>query len=136
MLRGRVPLSKLERNKAMVTEKTLMKFGLTNDSDKSKLKEMFKDNSKLREVHIDIYPDNPLDVSPMPFMLLLRTIEKKAVVENRDSRFIIKKNDRFNTYIMNVLLSEITECYYEISEGCFEFILKIQNVYYRITVLN
>lgn len=120
----------------MVTEKTLMKFGLTNDSDKLKLKEMFKDNSKLREVHIDIYPDNPLVASSMPFMLLLRTIEKKTVVENRDGRFIIKKNDRFNTYIMNVLLSEITECYYEISKGCFEFILKIQNVYYRITVLN
>lgn len=127
---------KLERNAAMVTERTLMKFGLTNDKDKSKLKEMFKDGSKLKEIHIDIYPDNPLDVSSIPFMLLLRTIEKRAVVENRDGRFVIKKNDRFNTYIVNVLFSEITECYYEISEGCFEFILKIQNVYYRITVLN
>lgn len=134
MLRGETPIYIVRKECNMVTEKTLIKFGLIEN--KLKLKEMFKDNTKLKEIHIDIYPDNPLIASSMPFILLLRTIEERVMVENNDDRFIIKRNDRFNTHIINILFSEIEECYYKILDRCFEFILKIQNIYYRITVFN
>lgn len=121
----------------MIIEKTLMKFGLINDENNLQLKEIFKNNLVLKEIHIDIYPENPLITSYAPFMLLLRAIEKRVTVSNDGDRLIIKNNvDKFETYFMNILFSEIKECYYKIMDGCSEFILNIQNIYYRITVLN
>ena len=124
----------------MVTEQTIQtitKLGFTKDENNTKLNEIFKDNAKLKEVHIDCYPTNPLISSPLPYMLLLRTIEKKMLVKNSGTRFVLKKNvDGYDTYFMNVLLSDIKECYYSVSNGFSEFILNIQNIYYRITVFN
>ena len=113
-----------------------MKFGLVKDENNSQLKEIFKNDLKLKEIHIDVYPENPLISSSTPFMLLLRTIEKNAMVSNDESRIVLKKNDMHETHFMNVLFSEITECCYKVSDGFSEFILSIQNIYYRITVFN
>ena len=120
----------------MVNEQTLVKFGLIEDKDNLKLKEIFKDKAKVKEIHIDIYPRNPLISSLEPLMLLLRTIENNAIVLSDGNRLVLKRNDRYESYFINVLFSEITECYYKISEGSSEYILNIQNIYYRITVLN
>lgn len=122
----------------MITEETLMKFGFIKDeSSLLKLKEIFKDNVKLKEVHIDTYTENPLIASSAPFMLLLRTIEKKTMVSNDENRLILRKVvDKFETYFMNILFSEITECYYKDTDVYFEFIINIQNIYYRITIFN
>lgn len=122
----------------MVVENTMMKFGFKKDGNSnSKLNEVFKDNIKLKEIHIDVYPTNPLTSSSTPFTLLLRTIEKKMLVKNSGTRLVLKKNvDGYETHFMNVLLSEVAECYYKITKGCSEFILNIQNIYYRITVFN
>lgn len=121
----------------MVTDKTLRKFGLTKDVHNLKLKEVFKNNTKLKEIHIDVYPENPLITSSAPFMLLLRTIEKNAIVSNDESSLILKRNDEYKTYFMNVLLSEINECYYKTNGWSYsEFIINIQNIYYRINILN
>lgn len=120
----------------MIIEETLMKFGLTKDEDNFQLKEVFKNNLKLKEIHIDIYQENPLISSPAPFMLLLRTIEKNATISNVDGRLVLMRNDGFGTYFMNILFSEIEECYYKDVHGSSEFILNIQNIYYKITVFN
>lgn len=122
----------------MVANKTLTKLGFTKDeSNISKLNEVFKDNAKLKEIHIDVYPTNPLISSSTPFMLLLRAIEKKMLVKNSGARLVLKKRiDSFDTYFMNITLSEINECYYKSIDGYSEFILNIQNIYYRITVFN
>lgn len=121
----------------MTAEQTMTKLGFTKDEKNAKLNKIFKDNIKLKEIHIDIYPTNPLVPSPMPYMLLSRTIEKKILVKNSGTRLVLKKNiDGYDTYFMNILLSEINECYYSTSNGFFEFILNIQNIYYRITVFN
>ncbi len=120
----------------MVTKHTLIKFGLTKDEDNLKLKEVFKDNIRFKEIHIDAYPENPLIATTALFMLLLRTIEKNAIVSNDGDRLIIKRNDKYKTHFMNVLFSNITECYYKVYNGYFEFILNIQNIHYRIIVLN
>ena len=121
----------------MVAEKTLMKLGFTKDENNAKLNEALKDNIKLKEIHIEIYPSNPLISSSIPYMLLSRTIEKKILVKNSGNRLVFKKNvDGYDTYFMNILFSEIKECCYKESGGYFEFILNIQNIYYRITVFN
>ena len=121
----------------MVSEKILNKLGFKKDENNIKLEEIFKDNVKLKEVHIDIHATNPLASSSAPFMLLLRTIEKKILVKNSGSRLVLRKVvDGRDTYFMNVLLSEIRECYYKNVDDYSEFILNIQNIYYRITVLN
>ena len=122
---------------SMVAEQTITKLGFVKDEKNTKLNEIFKDNTKLKEIHIDVYPTNPLISSSTPFMLLLRTIEKKILVKNSGSRLVLKKVvDRYDTYFMNVVLSEIKECYYKSIDGYSEFILNIQNIYYRITVFN
>ena len=120
----------------MVTENTLMKFGLTKDENNLTLKEVFKDNIKLKKIHIDIYSENPIISSSESFMLLLRVIEANAMVSNDNSRIILKRDDKYKTHLMNILHSKITECYYKISDYYFEFILNVQNTYYKITVLN
>lgn len=122
----------------MVAEKTLTKLGFAKDEkNNSKLNEVFKDNIKLKEIHIDVYPTNPLTSSSTSFVLLLRTIEKKMLVKNSGTRLVLKKSvDGYETHFMNVLFSEIAECYYKVVGGYSEFILNIQNIYYRITVFN
>lgn len=121
----------------MVAENILTKLGFTRDENKTKLNEIFRDNAKLKEIHIDVYPTNPLVSSSTPFMLLLRTIEKKMLVKNSGSRLVLKKVvSGYDTYFMNIMLSEIKECYCKSIDGYFEFILNIQNIYYRITVFN
>lgn len=120
----------------MATEK-MLKLGFVKDEKNTKLNEIFKDNIKLKEIHIDVYPTNPLISSPIPYMLLLRTIEKKMLVKNSGTRLVLKKNvDNYDTHFMNVVLSEIKECYYKSIDGYSEFILNIQNIYYRITIFN
>lgn len=121
----------------MAAEQTMMKLGFVKDEKNMKLNEIFVNNIKLKEIHIDCYSTNPLASSSTPYMLLLRTIEKKMLVKNSGIRLVLKKNiDGYETHFMNVLLSEITDCYYKIANDCFEFILNIQNTYYRITVFN
>ena len=119
----------------MVTENTLIKFGFVKESNGSQLKQSIKDSGKLKEVHIDVYPENPF-ASSDSFMLLLRASEANATISIDEGRLVFKKNDKYETHFMNVLISKITECFYKISEGYSEFILNIQNVYYKITVLN
>lgn len=118
----------------MITE-IITKFGFVKDDDSLRLKELFKDNTKFKEVHIDIYPDNPF-VSSKSFMLLLRTFENDVTVSNDSNRVILKKNDTYETHFVNILFSKITECFVKISETCSELILNVQNIYYKITVLN
>ena len=117
----------------MVIEETLINFGFTKDKDNLRLKELLKRNIQLKELHIDIYPDNPLNTDSS-YMLLLRMDEKNVTVESDGNRIILKKNDKCDTYISNILLSKIKECYYKILETYSEFIVNIQNIYYKITV--
>ena len=119
----------------MNTEKTLMEFGFIKEEDDLRLKKMLKNKNKLKEVHIDIYPENPIIFSDS-FELLLRMSEKNVKILVDNDRLIFKKNDRHGTYFVNVLISKITECFSKIQDDCSEFILKIQNIYYKVTILN
>lgn len=120
----------------MITNETLMKFGLTKDVNNSKLREVLNCGNKLKEVHIDVYTENPLISSATPFTLLLRTTEKNATVGNSELRLVLEKNDTYKTHFMSVLFSKITECFFRVYEGFTEFILNVRNIYYKITVFN
>lgn len=119
----------------MVTEDILTKYGFVNEKDYSKLIEIIRNADRLIEVHIDTYPENPL-LSSYPHMLLLRTVEKKARILVEDDRLIFKRDDMYGTHFVNVLISKIKECFSKITGDCDEYILNIQNTYYRITVFN
>ena len=119
----------------MVTKETLVKFGL-KEKTALQLKEVLKSFTNLQEVYIDIYPENPLINSSTPFMLLLRTTDKNVLVENDKERLILKRNDEYNTYLMNILYSEINECYVKCTRHSIELIINVQNIYYKIFVLN
>ena len=119
----------------MIAEKSFMKYGFINDIEKTKLKEILKDKIILKDVHIDIYPENPLNSSTL-FMLLLRAYEKNVKVLNDNNRIVLIKNNKDKTCIMNILISKITECLFRIYENSIEFILNIQNTYYRVTIFN
>ena len=118
----------------MVIEDIFMKYGFVKEENDSHLKDMIKSKDKIKEVYIDIYPENPFIASD--FSLLLRTHEKNAKILIDDNRLIFKRNDRSETYFVNVLISKITECFSKIGEDYSEFILKIQNAYYKVTILN
>lgn len=119
----------------MDTKNTFVKFGFVKDENNLQLKKILKDNIKIKQIHIDTYFDNPL-VSSSAFMLLLRAVEKNVVISNNGDRLILKKNDTYTTCFMNILFSKITECLFKNCENCLEFILNIQNIYYKITVFN
>jgi hypothetical protein len=119
----------------MVMEDTLTKYGFVNEKDYSKLIEIIRNANRLVEVHIDTYPENPL-LSSDSYMLLLRTVEKKARILVEDDRLIFKRNDIYGTHFVNVLISKIKECFCKMTGDCDEYILNIQNIWYKITILN
>lgn len=112
----------------------ITKYGFIKEENDLHLKNMIKNKDKFKEVYIDIYPENPFTSSN--FSLLLRTYEKNVRVLIDGDRLIFKRDDEYETCFVNVLVSKITECFSKISEGYYEFILKIQNVYYKVTILN
>lgn len=119
----------------MVTNETLTKFGFIKDENNSRLKEVFQSNSKLKEVYIDIYPSNPM-VSSNDFELLLRAQDDNVVTLNDNNRLILKKCNKYETHILNILFSSIYDCYVKGDVNYCELILNVQNIYYKITILN
>lgn len=122
--------------KGMIIEQAIEQFALIKDVDNSNLKGMLKNNTRLKEIHIDTYPENPLITSSKPFVLLLRAVEKNVIITYDEKRIILKKNNQDETCFMNVPYSEITECYCKVLDNYYEFILNIQNTYYKITIFN
>lgn len=119
----------------MMAERTLTKIGFIKDENNLQLNKVFKNDTMLKKIHIDVYPENPATMSAMPFMLLLRTIEKGVVVNNDGNRLILKKTvEGFETHFMNIILSKMTECYCKMGNGCTEFVINVHNIFYKITV--
>lgn len=113
----------------------MIKYGFVKDENCIQFNKVFKNNNKLKEIHIDIYQDNPF-ASTSAFMLLLRAIEYNVEVMTDGNRIILRKCDKCKTYLINILCPNILECFSKTSENCIEFILNIQNIYYKITILN
>lgn len=124
---------------SMINEETLIKFGFVKEDNdlflrqiknKDELKEMH-----IKEIHIDTYSEDPFAPSSY-FTLLLRASEKNAIILISKDRIIFKRNDKYKTHFVNVPISKIIECYSKTEKDYSEFILNIQNIYYKITILN
>ena len=121
----------------MIDEQTLMKFGFFKDKNNSWLKQVLQDGIKIKEIHIETYPNNPLIASSASYILLSRTIETNVIVSHKENnRLVLHKNDRYVTYLTNIPFDEIIECYYKNWNDCSEFILNIQNIYIRLFISN
>ena len=120
----------------MTIEQTLINLGFTKREMNlclHKAESIFN----LKEVYIEVYPESPFD-SSATFMLALRASEKNATASLGFDRIVLKKNDTNKTHVINILATKINECYYK---GCpnysyGEFILNIQNIWYKITIFN
>lgn len=117
-----------------MNSRALIKCGFSKDENNFKLTEIFQDNTKFKEVHIDIYSSNPFNRLALP-VLMLRRSEKNATVSNDGKSIIIKSNDRCNTYIAELLFDFINESFHkENFEDSFDFILNCQNIFYKFTI--
>lgn len=137
VLRGGALLYIVRKVNCMTTEQAFKKFGFVKEDIGLYLNKMslLKNSVKLKEIHIDVYPESPF-VSSSCFSLILRASEKNAMISVEGDRIIFKKNDAYETHFVNVLASKVIECFAKISDGCYEFILNVQNIYYKITILN
>lgn len=117
-----------------MNNKALIRCGFSKDENSLKLAEIFRDNTKLKEIHIDIYSNNPFDNVVAP-VLMLRCNEKNVSVSNNGESIIIKKDNKYNTYIAEILLDAINDSYFKMNfENSFDFILNCQNIYYKVTI--
>lgn len=108
--------------------------GFSKDKDNLKLLEIFKDNTEFKEVYIDIYSSDPFNKTILP-VLILRRNANNVIISNNNKSVIIKANDKYNTYITELVLNNINEIYYkEDFKNNFNFILNYQNIFYKITI--
>ena len=121
----------------MNVEKTFNEFGFTKEEFALYLEKMslLKNSVKLKEIYIDIYSECPF-ASQSCFMLILKSSEKNATISVEGDRIIFKKNDTYETHFVNVLASKVIECFSKKTDGRYEFILNVQNIYYKITIFN
>ena len=121
----------------MITENTLMKFGFIKEKLDTYLNKMslLKNSVKLKEIYIDVYLESPFTSSAC-FMLILRASEKNATISVDGDRIIFKKDDAYETHFVNISASKVIECFSKQTEGCYEFILNVQNIYYKVTILS
>ena len=118
-----------------MAENTLMKIGFVKDESNLQFNKVFKNKVMIKDIYIDVYPENPAIAPTIPFMLLLRMVGKKIIVDNNGDRLILNgKVDGIETHFMNIVLSKMTECYYKIGSGYTEFIINVHNIFYKITV--
>ena len=116
---------------------SVAKFGFVEDNINTYLNELKLHNNAMQfsEVHVDVYPKNPLDSSNLQFELMLRIDEKNALVRIDNDRIVVQKNNMYGTHLLNVLISNIKELYSKTSDDYIEFILNIHNVYYRVIII-
>lgn len=121
----------------MIAEKNFADYGFEKKEIDIYLNKMslLKNNVMLKEIHLDVYTENPL-VSSSCFTLILRASEKNAIISVEGDRIIFKKNDTYKTHFVNLLASKVIECYSKKSDGYYEFILNVQNIYYKISIFN
>ena len=108
--------------------------GFGKDKDILQFKDVLKDSTKLKEIHIDVFSSNPFDNIDLPLLLLRTNGRGVSIINNGKS--IIVADEKEHTYIMNILIDDIVDVYYRLNfENCFDFVLNYQNkLYYRITI--
>lgn len=106
----------------------LIKNGFQIDKDMTMLKDLVK-HKRIKNVYIDITKNNSS-------VLLLRSHEKNVSVIPDKERFIIAKNDNFDTYILNIHKKDIRDCLYQkYADNQHSFVFSMNDLIYKITVI-
>lgn len=104
------------------------KYGFVADNAKDEFKQIINHN-RFKMLRIDIYMINP-------YMLFLRGIEKNVSVAFENGRVIIRKKDKNNTSIVDILFDKISNCIIKkYSDMQYEMIFTIHNIYYKLLVV-
>ena len=103
------------------------KYGFVSDDTKIEFKRIINHN-RFKTLHIETY-------TLEPYMLLLRTIEKNVSIAIKDGRIIIRKMDKYNTGIADILFDRITDCIIKkYNDIQYEIIFAVHNIYYKLFV--
>lgn len=104
------------------------KYGFVEDVDKIQLNHIFSKKC-FKILHVDLYSDNP-------YMLFSRIIEKNVFVSLKDGRIVIKKKDKHNTSLIDILLDNIEHCIIkQYNDSQYELIFTIHNLWYKLLVI-
>lgn len=104
------------------------KYGFVEDVDKIQLNHIFSKKC-FKTLHVDLYFDSP-------HMLLSRIIEKNVLVSFKDGRIVIKKKDRHNTSIIDILVDNIEHCIIkQYNDSQYEVVFTIHNIWYKFLVI-
>ena len=104
------------------------KYGFVSDDTKIEFKRILNHN-RFKTLHIEAYTLNP-------YMLLLRAIEKNISVGIEDGRIIIRKKDKYNTSIVDILFDRIANCIIKkYNDMQYEIIFAIHNIYYKLLIV-
>ena len=103
--------------------------GYVKDCNKELFGKIFNENVKIKEIHIDIYIENP-------YMLFSRISGKNVFTLKNSNRFIVCKSDRHKTVVVNILLDEISNCMVkQYVDNQYEILFNIQNICYKIFII-
>ena len=103
------------------------KYGFVSDDTKIEFKHILNHN-RFKTLRIEAYT---LD----PYMLLLRTIERNVSIVIEDGRIIIRKMDKYNTSIADILFDRIADCIIKkYNDTQYEIIFAVHNIYYKLLI--
>ena len=104
------------------------KYGFVEDVDKMQLNHIFGKKC-FKILHVDLYSDSP-------YMLFSRILEKNVLVDLEDGRIIIKKKDKHNTSIIDILFNNIEHCVVkQYNDSQYEVIFAIHNLCYKLLIV-
>ena len=99
--------------------------GFTNNTDEF---EKIMSLPKLKEVHIDIYSNEP-------YMLLLRAAEKNIIPTKDNERIILSRKDKKHTVVLNILADKVEDILVKrYSDIMYEFVFTVHDFRYKLLV--
>ena len=100
-------------------------FGYVVSTDKTGFDEVF-DGRSFKEIHIDMYTYNP-------YQLFSRVIDNNISMLHEDNRIVLKRKD--GMVLVDVLYDNIYEYAMKKCKEYYQFVLTIQNIWYKILVV-
>lgn len=102
------------------------KYGFIEDTDKTEIARILKEEISLRSVYIDAYLDNP-------YMLILRSAEDSLIADMVNERVVVKRRGKGGANIMNVPIDKVDNVYLKFTEDCkCRMFFTVRNICYSV----
>ena len=112
-----------------------MTIKFIEDLKMEKLKEKFVSDKVIEKIYITAYFENPLKKS-YENMVVLRGEGSNVIISDDEQRLILKRKYTFQDCILNILYSKIEKCFFKGEKTYCEFVLKVKDIYYKITIFD